>query len=192
MTFTTIGHDRMSNRESATNKALDTEPPIASFLKSKLIGGGPVNASVRRVIASKVSMSTIIITPLTTREKDFVIDLATRYERNEYRPNVVEFDSIVRPPNETEQEFKNLLAKFERLGCVHWPSGKSFTVLNHVREFAHDVLHPPIPNYFASLTQWWFATRWRAIITLTVVLLPLIVQWIEMLQKILEWLLPTK
>jgi hypothetical protein len=28
------------------NKALDAEPPIASFLKSMLIGGGPVNANV--------------------------------------------------------------------------------------------------------------------------------------------------
>ena len=27
-------------------KALDAEPPIASFLKSTLIGGGPVNANV--------------------------------------------------------------------------------------------------------------------------------------------------
>jgi hypothetical protein len=29
------------------NQALDAEPPIASFLKSMLIGGGPVNAAVR-------------------------------------------------------------------------------------------------------------------------------------------------
>jgi hypothetical protein len=29
------------------NKALDAEPPIASLLKSMLIGGGPVNAVVR-------------------------------------------------------------------------------------------------------------------------------------------------
>ncbi len=28
------------------NQALDTKPPIASFLKSMLIGGGPVNAAV--------------------------------------------------------------------------------------------------------------------------------------------------
>jgi len=33
----------MPNRQ---NKALDAEPPIASFLKSTLIGGGPVNAVV--------------------------------------------------------------------------------------------------------------------------------------------------
>ena len=33
-------------RETADNNALDAEPPIASFLKSMLIGGGPVNAGV--------------------------------------------------------------------------------------------------------------------------------------------------
>ncbi len=33
------------------NQAFDAEPPIASFLKSILIGGGPVNATVRRQTA---------------------------------------------------------------------------------------------------------------------------------------------
>jgi hypothetical protein len=33
-------------RNKSHNKALDAEPPIASFLKSMLIGGGPVNANV--------------------------------------------------------------------------------------------------------------------------------------------------
>jgi hypothetical protein len=32
--------------EMSDNKALDAEPPIASLLKSMLIGGGPVNAIV--------------------------------------------------------------------------------------------------------------------------------------------------
>jgi len=32
------------------NNALDTEPPIASFLKSMLIGGGPVNAADYEVL----------------------------------------------------------------------------------------------------------------------------------------------
>ena len=41
-TFTpqVIRHDRRT-------KALDAEPPIVSFAKSTLIGGGPVNATVR-------------------------------------------------------------------------------------------------------------------------------------------------
>ena len=33
--------------KAADNKALDAEPPVASFRKSMLIGGGPVNAAVR-------------------------------------------------------------------------------------------------------------------------------------------------
>ena len=41
---------RIRSRNSAgnppTNNALDAEPPIASFMKSMLIGGGPVNADV--------------------------------------------------------------------------------------------------------------------------------------------------
>ena len=34
---------------SEANKALEAEPPIASILKSMLIGGGPVNAAVIRL-----------------------------------------------------------------------------------------------------------------------------------------------
>jgi len=37
--------------KASDNKALDAEPPIASFVKSMLIGGGPVNAGVRRLNA---------------------------------------------------------------------------------------------------------------------------------------------
>ncbi len=36
----------MSRSSRPLFKALDAEPPIASFLKSMLIGGGPVNAAV--------------------------------------------------------------------------------------------------------------------------------------------------
>jgi hypothetical protein len=35
----------LPNTKLQNNKALDAEPPVASFLKSKLIGGGPVNAA---------------------------------------------------------------------------------------------------------------------------------------------------
>jgi hypothetical protein len=35
--------------KSSDNNALDADPPIASFLKSMLIGCGPVNASVRAI-----------------------------------------------------------------------------------------------------------------------------------------------
>jgi hypothetical protein len=34
---------------TGVHKAFDAEPPIAPFLKSMLIGGGPVNAAVLRL-----------------------------------------------------------------------------------------------------------------------------------------------
>ena len=56
--------------EESQNKALDAEPPIASFLKSMLIGVGPVNAPVRaadqrlsamlRLVCLKVRPSDVI------------------------------------------------------------------------------------------------------------------------------------
>ena len=40
----------LTNHQPSDNKALDAEPPIASFLKSMLLGGGPVNAAVLRLV----------------------------------------------------------------------------------------------------------------------------------------------
>jgi hypothetical protein len=37
---------------------LDAEPPIASFLKSMLIGGGPVNAADYEVLGLQVTVAT--------------------------------------------------------------------------------------------------------------------------------------
>ncbi len=34
----------LRENQTRSNTALDAEPPIASFLKSMLVGGGPVNA----------------------------------------------------------------------------------------------------------------------------------------------------
>jgi hypothetical protein len=38
---------KLRQSESSQNNALDADPPIASLLKSTLVGGGPVNATVR-------------------------------------------------------------------------------------------------------------------------------------------------
>jgi hypothetical protein len=41
------------------NKALDAEPPRASFVKSLLIGGGPVNAVDYEVQGWQVTVATV-------------------------------------------------------------------------------------------------------------------------------------
>ena len=47
-------------RRKPNNKALDAEPPIASFLESMLIGGGPVNANVRQLkLACDINQSNV-------------------------------------------------------------------------------------------------------------------------------------
>jgi hypothetical protein len=44
------------------NKVLDAEPPIASFLKPMLIGGGPVNAAVMRLMLLQIIPNVIVHT----------------------------------------------------------------------------------------------------------------------------------
>ena len=41
-----LGRELSEIEPNWDNKALDAEPPVASFRKSMLIGGGPVNAIV--------------------------------------------------------------------------------------------------------------------------------------------------
>jgi hypothetical protein len=48
---------RTNGLHGADNKALDAEPPIASFLKLMLIGGGPDNAAVILLGAFKCGTS---------------------------------------------------------------------------------------------------------------------------------------
>jgi hypothetical protein len=50
----------MPNRQ---NKALDAEPPIASFVKSMLIGGGPVTSVVLQQIEKRPTQATREVRP---------------------------------------------------------------------------------------------------------------------------------
>lgn len=52
--------------QTLDNQALDAEPPIASFLKSLLIGGGPVNAAVAKHFIDKAFRLCIPSRPLNT------------------------------------------------------------------------------------------------------------------------------
>ena len=56
---------------------LDAEPPVASFLKSMLIGGGPVKAVVRterRARAQRVDSNALFICAFTRRIVGLVVD----------------------------------------------------------------------------------------------------------------------
>ncbi len=58
-----------NSRNKQNNKALDAEPPVASFLESMLTGGGQVNAVVRRqntfTIAAPVLRPNVFEHPVT-------------------------------------------------------------------------------------------------------------------------------
>ena len=48
--------------------------------------------------------------------------------------------------------------------------------------------NPETPNYWKKAIEWWFSTRWRAAATIVAVILPLLVQWIEMIRTVLRWM----
>lgn len=85
------------------------------------------------------------------------------------------------------EETKAMLDRFSRLRLVEWHTNESVRVLPSVLELIHDLDNPPSPNYWKELFDWWFKSKWRVAISAFVVLLPLVVQWIEMITKVLSW-----
>ena len=54
-------------------------------------------------------------------------------------------------------------------------------------EILHEIENPPKPNYWNELMTWWFSSKWKVGITAFAVILPLLVQWVEMTRTVLRW-----
>lgn len=85
-----------------------------------------------------------------------------------------------------------LVLRLVNYGLVEYDSVSSLVIHPKVAEVVHQIDHPPQPNYWKLLIAWWFAARWRVAVTAFVVILPLMVQWIEMLRTIHAWIFPVE
>ena len=74
------------------------------------------------------------------------------------------------------------------MGWVEWADNQSVDVQQSTATYIHQLDNPEPTNYLKDLTEWWFSSRWRASVTIVTILLPLIVQWIEMIQTVLRWM----
>ena len=78
--------DRDDHTTEWQNKALDAEPPVASFLTSMLIGGGPVNADVPP-FRNRLKLTALLeAKSIENRNTDDLIGVGSVFERSNGTP----------------------------------------------------------------------------------------------------------
>ena len=130
--------------------------------------------------ASKVKFS--------EREIRFLTFLRDRYLSPQSMSHYVQTSEVPRENDETTAEIKNIISKFERFKLLKWETTGAFSIQESLVELVHDIENPPARNHLSEWTIWWFGKPWRAAISAVVIILPLIVQWIEMLKTMLDWI----
>jgi hypothetical protein len=130
----------------------------------------------------------IVPIELTPREQRLINALAARFQSSERMPEFIRIDEIKRETDETITDIENLVDKFVRLQLVEWHGNNTLRILPAILLPSHQIRNPPTPNYLTEITKWWFSSMWRALIAVFIILLPLIVQWIEMIQACVGYL----
>ncbi|GAB5405487.1 MAG: hypothetical protein Aurels2KO_37180 [Aureliella sp.] len=115
-------------------------------------------------------------------EQQAILALAEYYEGTSEHCDLAH----IKLPNGRDLDWmREFCSRLERLQLVGFRGHTHVTIMLVA---ASTLKNPKAPDYWAEWYAWWFAARWRTAITVLVVLLPFIVQWIEMIQKILAWL----
>ena len=88
----------------------------------------------------------------------------------------------------SEVERSQLLHRFVKYDLLEGdPFQRFYTVKKRILAALYQLDNQESPDYWKSWLTWWFASRWRTVFAVAVVLLPLIVQWVEMVGKVLSW-----
>ncbi len=98
------------------------------------------------------------------------------------------FREIPLPEKCDEQWRDKTLQRFANYGLVKWQTTAHIEIKPKLLEVVDKLNNPKKPNYWKKTLEWWFASRWRAAITIAVVILPLLVQWVEMIRTVLKWI----
>lgn len=122
---------------------------------------------------------------LSAHEINVLRFLSSHYQQSSDRLDINAIPGIEEIPDSERGDF---LDRFCRLGFVKWASNASVKIQPVVVDAVYDLDHPPVVNQWSKLIQWWFSASWRAYLTAAVVVLPLLVQWIQMIQTVLSWI----
>jgi hypothetical protein len=121
---------------------------------------------------------------LSDRECDVLRFLSAQYQNSSQDVDIADIPGLSDLPVEQRAPF---IDRLRQRGFVDWFCEASITILPSVVDTVYEMDHPPVVNEWTAMIQWWFSARWRAAVTAVAVVLPLIVQWIQMIQTVLSW-----
>lgn len=124
---------------------------------------------------------------LTSRQLETLRFLADRYLSAGRMAERVRAQEIPRADSESEGDVKTRLSFFQRMGWVEWATNESVNVKPAAVDYIHQLDNPEPKNYLTEWTVWWFSSRWRAVVSIITIVLPLLVKWIEMIKTVLRW-----
>ena len=91
---------------------------------------------------------------------------------------------------------KEIVRKFCNYGWLHertkqiggmiW--GRSFEIDGLLLEAVEQLDNPPPKDYWKGITDWFKSKPWSVPVFFALVALPLLVTWVEMIEKLLRWL----
>lgn len=119
------------------------------------------------------------------REVELILALADHFDRKEESCNVSDLPGFGEDPRAVEA----MLMRFRRLHLTKFESmsGTTVRILPDLVAVAYRLRNPPKPNHWQDFIEWWFSKKWSIPVTLVAVVLPLLVQWVEMLKAVVGW-----
>jgi hypothetical protein len=78
--------------------------------------------------------------------------------------------------------------RFINHGWLESQSSDSWTILREVLDVAEGLDHPPPKDYWKGVITWFRGKWWSIPILVIAVVLPLAVQWMEMIVTLIKWI----
>lgn len=86
-----------------------------------------------------------------------------------------------------EQQAANIAQRFKSFGWVGSVAAGTFKVEPAILDIAYQLDNPPPKDYWKRTVTWFRSNRWSVPFVLILIVLPLLVQWVEMIKTLLRW-----
>ena len=130
-------------------------------------------------------MSFTTVAEFSDDEKVVVRFIAERFHNG---GNWFDVESVPLPDGCDESWRYRILGRLKNYGLIASSSEGSYDIRATIAPILEQMDNPPKPNYWRHLLEWWFASKWRTTVTAFVIILPLLVQWVVMIQTVLKWI----
>ncbi len=122
---------------------------------------------------------------LNDREQEVARWLAKRFEKG---GNLFDITSLCAEFRISQEEGLSIIQRFDRYGFISAVSSTTAEIEPTVMDVVDQLENPPLRDYWAELAAWFRSKRWSVLVVILLIVLPLLVQWVEMLGTLLRWL----